>query len=61
MWAVLDGEGSVTANGRTIAVSHPGAYELIAHASSTAGELELELGEGVTCHVVCVTPGLAQG
>jgi hypothetical protein len=50
----------VTANGRTIAVTHPGAYELVAHARSTTGELELELGDGVSCHAVCFTPGLAQ-
>ena len=60
VWAVLDGEGSVTANGRTIAVTHAGAYELVSHARSTAGELDLQLGEGVTCHAVCFTPGLAQ-
>jgi hypothetical protein len=59
VWAVLDGHGTVTANGRTIAVDHPGAYELVSHPRSTAGELELELGEGVNCHAVCFTPGLA--
>ncbi len=40
VWAVLEGEGAVTANGRAIAVDHPGAYELIAHPVSTAGELD---------------------
>ena len=60
VWAVLEGQGSVTANGRTIAVTHPGAYELISHPRSTAGELELEVGEGVRCHAVCFTPGLAE-
>jgi hypothetical protein len=59
VWAVLDGSGSVTANGREIAVDHPGCYELIAHEHSTAGELELELSDGVRCHAVCFTPGLA--
>jgi hypothetical protein len=59
VWAVLDGHGSVTANGETIAVDHPGAYQLISHPRSTAGELELTLGEGVSCHAVCFTPGLA--
>jgi hypothetical protein len=59
VWAVLDGQGSVTANGRKIAVSHPGAYELVSHERSTAAELELEVGDGVTCHAVCFTPGLA--
>jgi hypothetical protein len=60
VWAVLDGAGSVRANGRPIAVDHPGAYELIAHERSTTGELELEVGAGVTCHAVCFTPGLAR-
>jgi hypothetical protein len=57
VWAVLDGQGSVTANGRRIPVDHPGAYELISHPRSTAGELNLEIGDGVTCHAVCFTPG----
>jgi thiol-disulfide isomerase/thioredoxin len=59
VWAVLDGTGTVEANGRTIAVEHPGAYELITHAVSTAGTLELTVGDGVTCYAVCFTPGLA--
>ncbi|MGI8505578.1 MAG: redoxin domain-containing protein [Solirubrobacteraceae bacterium] len=59
VWAVLDGSGSVTANGRSIAVANPGCYELIAHPRSTAGVLELSVGDGVRCHAVCFTPGLA--
>ena len=59
VWAVLDGSGTVHVNGRTIAVDHPGCYELIAHERSTAGELALEVGDGVTCYAVCFTPGLA--
>jgi thiol-disulfide isomerase/thioredoxin len=60
VWAVLDGTGSVTANGSAIEVDHPGAYELISHPYSTAGELELEVGDGVRCYAVCFTPGLAR-
>jgi AhpC/TSA family len=60
VWAVLEGHGSVSANGRTIAVDGPGAYELISHPRSTAGELELSIGEGVRCYAVCFTPGLAE-
>jgi hypothetical protein len=30
VWAVLDLHGTVSVNGRTIAVEHPGCYELIA-------------------------------
>ena len=59
VWAVLDGSGTVTANGRAVTVAHPGGYELIAHERSTAGTLELEVGDGVRCHAVCFTPGLA--
>jgi hypothetical protein len=63
VWAVLEGQpdasGEVIANGRTIEVAHPGAYELISHDRSTAGVLDLQLGDGVTCHAVCFTPGLA--
>jgi thiol-disulfide isomerase/thioredoxin len=60
VWAVLEGRGSLTANGRPIPVTHPGAYELVHHRRSTAGELTLEPGPGVTCHAVIFTPGLAQ-
>jgi thiol-disulfide isomerase/thioredoxin len=59
VWAVLDGDGTVTANGRSLTVDHPGAYELISHPESTPGELALEVSDGVTCHAVCFTPGLA--
>ncbi len=59
VWAVLDGAGTVSANGTPIPVSGAGAYQLIVHERSTAGVLELEVGPGVTCHAVCFTPGLA--
>ncbi len=59
VWAVLDGGGSVTVNGRPLAVDHAGAFELISHERSTAGVLELEVGDGVRCLAVCFTPGLA--
>ncbi len=59
VWAVLEGRGRVTVNGRTIEVEHPGAYELIRHERSTAGQLQLELSPGVRCEAVCFTPGLA--
>ena len=59
VWAVLSGAGTVSANGAAIAVEHPGCYALIEHERHTAGVLELELGDGVTCHAVCFTPGVA--
>jgi hypothetical protein len=61
VWAVLDGRGTVEANGRTIAVDHPGCYELITHARSADGVIALEVGPGVACYAVCFTPGLAAG
>ena len=45
---------------QSCAVDHPGCYELIAHPRSTAGELELAVGDGVRCYAVCFTPGLAR-
>jgi thiol-disulfide isomerase/thioredoxin len=60
VWAVLDGQGEVRANGRSFRVDHPGAYELIRHERSTAGQLELDVGGGVICEAVCFTPGLAR-
>ena len=58
VWAVLEGHGTATANGRAVTVDSPGCYELISHERSTAGHLQLELSCGVRCHAVCFTPGL---
>jgi hypothetical protein len=58
VWGVLDGRGLVTANGRPIAVDHPGAYPLVEHEHHTSGVLELDVGDGVRCHAVCFTPGV---
>jgi hypothetical protein len=60
VWGVFDGKGTVEANGATIEIHAPGAYPLITHEVSTSGELRLQVGDGVTCHAVCFTPGLAQ-
>lgn len=57
-WAVLSGTGVVHANGRELRVAHPGAYPLVEHERHTAGVLDLRIGDGVTCHAVCFTPGL---
>jgi hypothetical protein len=59
VWAVLSGEGSVRVNGREVAVEAPGCHPLIEHERHTEGVLDLEVGDGVTCHAVCFTPGLA--
>ncbi len=58
VWAVLDGIGEIVANGRTLSVDHAGCYLLVEHEHSTAGELELEIGDGVSCVATCFTPGL---
>ena len=60
VWAVLDGTGAATVNGRTLPVDHAGAYQLTRHERSTAGHLALEIGAGVRCHAVCFAPGLAE-
>ena len=59
VWAVLSGAGEVVANGESLAVTHPGAYRLVAHPVSTAGVLDLVVGDGVTCEAVSFVPGLA--
>ena len=59
VWAVLEGSGAVVVNGSPVTVDHPGAYRLLRHEVSTAGELSLLIGDGVVCHAVCFAPGLA--
>jgi thiol-disulfide isomerase/thioredoxin len=59
VWAVLSGSGTVCVGGDEIVVEHPGAYPLIEHDRHTEGVLALDVGDGVTCHAVCFTPGLA--
>ncbi len=70
VWAVLDGRGTVTvtatgtdgettSSARAVVVDGPGCRCLISHPFSTAGTLELVLGDGVSCHAMCFTPGLA--
>ena len=59
VWAVVSGAGELRVNDAPLTVSHPGALRLIAHDVSVAGELSLEVGDGVVCHAVCFTPGLA--
>jgi hypothetical protein len=60
VWAVLDGVGEVWANGGSVAVTHPGCYELIAHERHTRGHLDLRIAAGVRCYGVCFTPGLVE-
>lgn len=58
VWAVLEGPGTVVANGRELRVEHPGCYPLVEHPQHTRATLHLELGPGVTCHATCFTPGV---
>ena len=59
--AVLEGEGEVIVNGRAIAVSGPGCYELVSHPHHTQAVLDLRVGAGVTCHATCFTPAIPAG
>jgi hypothetical protein len=59
VWAVLSGRGRVFANGRVTDVDHAGAYPLVEHPRHTEAVLDLVIAEGVTCHAVTFTPGVA--
>ena len=59
VWAVLEGRGMVAVNGEQREVAFTGAHELVRHARHTEAVLELEIGDGVTCHATSFTPGLA--
>jgi hypothetical protein len=64
VWAVLEpgggggGAASVLVNGRPLAVEHAGCHLLVAHERHATGVLELEVGDGVTCHAVQFTAGV---
>ena len=58
-WAVLEGAGTIAVNGTTVAIEHTGCHPLVEHERHTAAVLELAIGDGVTCHATCFTPGLA--
>jgi hypothetical protein len=58
-WAVVDGAGELTVNGRAIAVREPGCVPLVEHSRHTAGTLDVHAGRGVTVYATCFTPGLA--
>ncbi len=63
-WAVLEpaagaaGEAAVTVNGARLAVPHAGCFALVEHERHSAGVLELEVGDDVTCHAVQFAAGL---
>jgi hypothetical protein len=59
VWAVLEGEGTVTVNGTELPVGWTGAHLLVEHPRHTEAVLEFDLGPGVACHGVQFEPGLA--
>ena len=59
VWAVLEGRGELRVGERTVAIRHSGCHPLVEHPHHTAGVLDLEVGEGLTCHMTCFTPGVA--
>jgi hypothetical protein len=61
VWAVLEGTGEISVNGQGRAIAFTGAHRLLDHGRHEHGVLDLEVGDGVTCHAVCFTPGLAPG
>jgi len=58
VWAVVDGQGTLTVNGRAVEVREPGCIPLVEHERHTQGTLSLEAGPGVTVHATCFTPGV---
>jgi thiol-disulfide isomerase/thioredoxin len=59
VWAVLEGAGTIRVNGEERAIAHSGCHPLIEHERHTTAVLELDVGDGVACHAVCFTPGIA--
>lgn len=59
VWAVLDGDGTASANGDEIRVDGPGVRRLVEHPRHTAAVLDFATGPGVTCHATCFVAGLA--
>jgi hypothetical protein len=58
VWLVVEGSGVVRANGAERVVTEPGCFPVLEHERHTADVLELEVGEGVTVHATCFTPGV---
>ncbi len=59
VWAVLEGEGEIVVDGAPVTVRGPGAHLVVEHPHSVAAVLDLRVGEGVTCHATCFSPGVA--
>jgi thiol-disulfide isomerase/thioredoxin len=59
VWTVLGGEGEIEVDGERVPVAWPGARRIVAHPRHVDAVLDLRVGDGVTCHATCFTPGLA--
>ena len=59
VWIVTEGTGEVVVDGTPVAISEPGCFEVVAHPRHTEAVLDLQVGDGVTVHATCFTPGLA--
>lgn len=59
VWAIVDGTGTLHVNGREYTIDGPGPLLIVDHGEHTAARLELACGDGVSCHAVCFSPGLA--
>lgn len=57
-WAVLEGRGTIEVNGERRDVTFDGCHPLVRHARHTEAVLDFAVGDGVTCHAVCFTPGV---
>ena len=60
VWAIFDGSGAVSVDGRQIEIPGPGAYELLVHEHDTEATLDMRpLGPHLECVATCFAPGLA--
>lgn len=59
VWAVLEGTGTLTVNGEPREIRRSGPVLVAASERSAKGSLDLEVSDGLTCHAVCFSPGLA--
>jgi hypothetical protein len=58
VWAVVSGRGTLTVDGREVAITGPACLPLVEHPRHTAGTLILDAGPGVEVHATCFTPGV---
>jgi hypothetical protein len=59
VWAVLEGSGEIVVAGERRRIAETGCHVLVEHPHHTTGVLEWQVGDGLTCHMTCFTPGVA--